>query len=235
MDTPYIMMLIVTLLAIIGSSFLPKSSTFTIRIGAACWILLSTYFVIEWIVLRASTAFYSVLRQPMSDLGVTACGTDTYVLASYEICSPYHLWMNWTFTLTGLAIAVGAVCLHSCWPQLKQTKIATGLLIVLGVSYSLSGIFPANVNFDLHTWPALLGMLVQIPALILIARSIRPSMPKLAVWTWCCTVLTSAAFLLICLQPMVPSLPGGLLQRIFYGAVFLWMVVTGVVLWRNKD
>src|SRR5699024_6017482 len=66
------------------------------------WISLIIYFIIEYFVIRATTTPYDYLVQPMSDLGVTTCGSGTYVLATYEICAPYHLLVNWTFTFTGI-------------------------------------------------------------------------------------------------------------------------------------
>ncbi|MGO1923899.1 MAG: DUF998 domain-containing protein, partial [Jeotgalicoccus sp.] len=60
-------------------------------IGALSWIALSLYFIVEFLVIRVSSAPYNFLIQPMSDLGVTICGIDTYELAAYEICSPVHL------------------------------------------------------------------------------------------------------------------------------------------------
>lgn len=92
-------MIIVTLTVVLAILLFRKSnSRLSILIGLISWVALSAYFMIEAIVIRATTEPYSFLNQPMSDLGVTACGTDTYVLASYMICSPHHWLMNWTFS-----------------------------------------------------------------------------------------------------------------------------------------
>src|SRR5699024_7263261 len=155
------------------------------------------------------TAPYHLLNQTMSDLGVTVCGTETYQLAVYEICSPFHLLMNWTFTLTGIVNVVGAIFLHPFWLNIKSTIIATVLLLIFGLSYGLSRIFPTDVNFLIHTFSSLPGMFVQIPAFILIGGAIRTAMPKLAKWSFFCTFLTTGSLILIYLQPVFTELPGG--------------------------
>ncbi|WP_096186444.1 DUF998 domain-containing protein [Evansella halocellulosilytica] len=229
---PYILMALITIITVSLTPFWRKTKA-TAKIGMISWILTSTYFIFEYVVIRGTTAPYQVLHQPMSDLGVTICGTDTYALASYEICSPNHLFMNWIFTLTGLVIFVGAVCLHQFWPKKKTNVIATVLLAIFGLSYTISGIIPADVSFIWHTLASLPGMFVQIPAMVIIGLSIRKEMPKLAVWTYVCTAINIITLLLIFLQFSMIDLPGGLFQRILYGSVYLWMTGTAIGLWKK--
>ncbi|WP_245807684.1 DUF998 domain-containing protein [Halobacillus massiliensis] len=214
--------------------FIKHPRRVTVKVGLICWILLSVYFLIEYLVIQKTTAVYQFMVQPMSDLGVTACGTNTYVLAPYDICSPYHLLMNWTFTLTGIVILVGAVYIHPLWPKQRKTRAATILFVIFGLSYAVSGVFPADVHFLWHTLGSLPGMVVQIPALLMIALSIRGSMPKLSLWTALCAVVTSCSLLLLFYQPEFIYLPAGLLQRTLYGSVYLWMAVTAILLWNKK-
>lgn len=223
----------ILIIAIIFATFLLRNQrVVSAKIGFICWISLSIYFIIEYIVISATTAPYNFLKQPMSDLGVTACGKDAYVIASYEICSPYHQLMNWTFIVTGIVIFVGAICLHQFWPDKRQTRIATILLVIFGLSYTISGIVPADVNFLWHTFASLPGMFVQIPALVIIGLSIRRKMPKLSLWTFVCAVISASSLVLLFFQPLLIDLPGGLLQRILYGAVYFWMAITAIVLWQ---
>ncbi len=230
----YILMGILTVSMFIAALALKDKCEVTKIIGALSWITLSLYFIVELLVIRASTVPYNFLKQPMSDLGVTICGIDTYELAAYEICSPAHLTMNWTFTLTGIVVFTGAIFLHKFWSDNKKTKTATVLLVIFGVSYSFSGIFPADINFLVHTFASLPGMFVQIPALIIIGWAIRSTMPKLSKWTYFCLMLNLLSLLFIFLQLVFPELPGGLIQRALYASIWLWMVVTGVML-LNKS
>lgn len=221
---------ILTVVLLMTALVLRNKCKLTIIFGALSWITLLCYFVIEYIVIQSSTAPYNFLKQPMSDLGVTACGKNTYELAAYEICSPHHLVMNWTFTLTGIMIFTGAIFLHSFWPNNRKIKIATVLFVIFGLSYSVSGIFPADINFLIHTFASLPGMFVQIPALIIIGKAIKNTMPKLSKWTYFCLTLNLLSLLFIFLQPVFPELPGGLMQRMLYASVWLWMIITGTVL-----
>lgn len=147
MDLPYFLMALLTIIVICVIFLLRHQRAITAKLGFICWISLSVYFIIDYIVIQATTAPYNFLEQPMSDLGVTTCGTDTYVLSSLEICSPYHLLMNWTFTFTGIVMFIGAICLHQFWPDNRKSRIATIFLIIFGLSYTMAGIFPADVNF----------------------------------------------------------------------------------------
>ncbi|GGP16477.1 DUF998 domain-containing protein [Oceanobacillus neutriphilus] len=228
-------MIIVTLTAVLAIFLVCKTSNrLSVLIGLISWIALSAYFIIEAIVIRATAAPYSFLNQPMSDLGVTACGTDTYLLASYTICSPYHWLMNWTFFLTGLFILIGAVLLSPLWPKVRSAKIANILIGVFGVSYAISGIIPADIDFYWHTLTALPGMVVQIPAMILISIAIHKKMPRIFWWTIICTIVTTAALLSLFLQPVFTGLPGGLLQRILYASVYIWLTGTAIGLWSRR-
>lgn len=229
----YILMIIFTIMTFFASFIIRRKQNRSALIGYITWILLSLYFIVEYIVIKTTEAPYNFYKQPMSDLGVTTCGKNTYVIANYLICSPNHLLMNWTFTLTGIAIFVGAILIQPSWPNHRRIKLATILLIIFGLSYSVSGIIPADINFKWHTLSALPGMVVHIPALIMIGNSVKTKWPKLSIWTYVCVFISTTSLLLLFFQPFV-DLPGGLLQRILYGSVYLWMTVTAIILWKYE-
>ncbi|WP_080873738.1 DUF998 domain-containing protein [Oceanobacillus timonensis] len=229
-----IAMVIVACIVFLSMFLLRKPNRHSIRIGLISWIVLSAYFFIEAMVIRAATAPYSFLDQPMSDLGVTSCGTDTYVLATYAICSPYHWLMNWTFFLTGMAILIGAVFLYPLWPKTLSAILASVFIGIFGASYSISGIVPADIHFNWHTLTALPGMVVQVPAMILISIAIYQKMPRLFWWTIICTAVSTGALLSLFLQPVFTDLPGGLLQRILYASVYIWLTGIAVGFWRKR-
>jgi len=224
---PYFFMAAVTIMAFCMALFLRHRHSIAAKIGFISWMSLIAYFIMEYIVIQMTAAPYNFLEQPVSDLGVTTCGTETYVLATYELCSPYHLLMNWTLTITGIAIFMGAICLHQFWPDRKLTRMATALLVIYGLTGTSAGIIPADMNFLWHTLGSLPAMVIQIPGLIFIGISIRKKWPKLSLWTFFCALLTTCAFVLILLFYQ----PFGLLQRILYGSVYLWMIVTAISLW----
>ncbi|WP_420876327.1 DUF998 domain-containing protein [Salinicoccus halodurans] len=87
----------------------------------------------------------------MSDLGVTECMAHAYSLAPYHICSPLSGLMNITFIITGVLITLGAILLHRFWGDSGRTGTATGMWILYGLGYSVSGIYPADINFWIYT------------------------------------------------------------------------------------
>lgn len=223
---------IVTVILIIISSILyayRKTSPFPARIGLLSWMALLLYFPIELIIISQTTKPYSIMNQAMSDLGVLSCGTDTYPLAGYEICSPMSHEMNIIFILTGILIAAGAVLLHHFWGSSKWTIAATILLVIYGLGYTVSGIYPADVNFWAHTLPSMPSMILQIPAMYLIARSIRHKWPGLARFTIICMLISTLSLILI-----IIGFPPGLMQRLLYFSVWFWMGITAIILWRKQ-
>ena len=205
-----------------------NTSQYPARIGLLSWMALLLYFPIEILIISRTTKPYSIMDQAMSDLGVLSCGSNTYPLALYEICSPLAHEMNIIFILTGILIASGAVLVHHFWGSSKWTIAATVLLIIYGLGYTVSGIYPADVNFWAHTLPSMPSMILQIPAMFLIARSIRHKWPALARFTIICMVISTLSLIMI-----IIGFPAGLMQRLLYFSVWFWMGITAIILWRK--
>ena len=234
LPAPYVLMTVLALLVIALLFVLQRWPKPAVVLGHISWLALSLYFLVEYLVIQATTLPYDPLHQPMSDLGVTGCGESLYALSDHAICSPLHLTMNWTFTIAGLATIAGALSLRLWLPPGRKTRAATILWIIHGLSSIAAGIVPADIDFWLHTLGSIPSMVVQIPALILIALLVRGSRPALSVWTWTAAVVTTASLVLLFVQPGPLSIPGGLLQRILYGSVYVWMSVTAIAAWRGS-
>lgn len=223
---------IVTVVLIIISSILyayRNTSPFPSRMGLLSWMALLSYFPIELVIISQTTKPYSIMDQAMSDLGVLSCGYDAYPLSAYEICSPMAHEMNVIFILTGMLIASGAVLIHHFWGGSKWTIVATVLLVIYGLGYTVSGIYPADINFLAHTLPSIPSMLFQIPAMYIIARFIRHKWPGLAQFTFVCMSISTLSLIL-----MIIGLPAGLMQRLLYFSVWFWMGITAIILWRKS-
>lgn len=209
-----------------------------IVIGAVAWIALAAYPVGEIYVMRASTVPYDPLQQPMSDLGVTICDEQAYSLAIAEVCSPEHMLMNWLFVFFGLAIAVGAICLHRQWPPSRRANAVTILWIIYGLSSVMAGVVPADIHFLGHTFLSMPGMIVQIPALLLLAGIVREYRPHLATWTYIWATLNIATLVVLTLSGTVDlplALPGGLLQRALYFTVIAWAIGAAILTARRPQ
>lgn len=223
---------IVTVILIIISAVLytyRSKSPYPVKIGLLSWMALLLYFPLELLIISRTTKPYSIMDQAMSDLGVLSCGGDTYPLALYEICSPMAHEMNIIFILTGILTATGAVLLHGFWGSSKLTVSATILLVLFGLGYTISGIYPADVNFWAHTIPSLPTMVLQIPAMYFIASAIRDKWPGLSRFTIICLLISALSLVLI-----IIGFPAGLMQRLLYFSVWFWMGVTAMILWRKS-
>lgn len=228
LPAPYLLMTVLAIVLIVALLILQRWQRPAVVVGQISWLAISLYFLIEYLVIRATTLPYDPLHQPMSDLGVTGCGEGMYALANYAICSPMHLTINWAFTLAGLMTIAGALSLRYWLPSGRKMRAITVLWVIYGLSNVAAGIVPADIDFWLHTLGSLPSMVVQIPALILIALVFGKPRPLLALWTWTAAVVTTASLMLLFVQPGPLNVPGGLLQRILYGSVYLWMSVTAI-------
>lgn len=230
--SPSVFMVVVTVVMFYLAVVLRKKRRIAVLIDGISWVLPPFYFVVEYIAIRATTSQYYFLKQPMSDLGVTTCRAYTYPTATHIICSPYHLLINWANVLTGIAIFVGAICFHPLWPTTRKTTIATVLLVIFGLSNTLVGVIPVDINFIWHVLVGLPGMVMQIPALFLIAnssphhcRSFRPGhlSVRLSLSYLCYSFASNplrvsrAGF--CSAYPTLPFISGLLLQQLYFGTI----------------
>ncbi|MDO6449402.1 DUF998 domain-containing protein [Oceanobacillus profundus] len=195
------------------------------KVGIISWLATCFYFVIEPFFMMTSTAPYSLMQHAMSDLGVTSCGHFTYAIAPHEICSPYHLWMNVLFIINGITMTVGVLYLAQYLEKKVRTKLATIFMIILALGNIVSGFIPADVDFFWHSIAAQIGMITVLPGLWIYAKMLNNGKR----WTYICLFALIVIFVLIILLFFVP-LPAGLLQRLFYGIVFVWGTVLTFIL-----
>ncbi|WP_255261813.1 DUF998 domain-containing protein, partial [Bacillus cereus] len=139
------------------------------KFGLFSWIATCIYFLIEPFFIFTSTAPYNYLRHAMSDLGVTTCGEFTYEIAPYEICSPYHFWMNLLFVINGITFCIGVLYISQHLEKTRINRIATLFILIIGVSTIVSGLIPADVNLIGHSILVWIGMLTVFPGLFIFA------------------------------------------------------------------
>ena len=112
------------------------------RAGAWMWLLCAQFFVVEQVVRAGWRAPYSFRRNYVSDLGVVFCVSG--------LCSPWHAWMNGSFLLQGVLIAMGAVLL---WRRLGRGKVGRSgmaLLVVCGLGLVGVSLVPEDVDVPVH-------------------------------------------------------------------------------------
>ncbi|WP_199036911.1 DUF998 domain-containing protein [Glycomyces salinus] len=201
-------------------------------VGIASWLALAAYIPLELAVVNASAVPYDPMRQVVSALGVTTCDSEPNPVVGDVVCSPWHPLMNWTFTLTGMAIAVGALCLRAQLPAERRVTVAAWMLAGIGLSYTTSGFIPADLDLLWHTILALPGMFLQIPAWILLARALRGHRTAFAAWTGAALAVHLIGMAGLVASPFIDG-PGGLFQRAVIWPTYVWAVGAAVMLARR--
>ncbi|HUA06093.1 MAG TPA: DUF998 domain-containing protein [Solirubrobacteraceae bacterium] len=152
----------------------PRRKSFSDRfpyLGPLIWIATVEYFVIQYIVAAKWPTPYSLLRNPISDLGNTRCGT----YGGRYVCSPQHWLMNLAFVALGVLMAAGAPLIHE---EFRAHRLAFVGFIGMGVAGAgtiLVGLSPENVNYTFHVLGASGPFLVGNAALIILACTLTIS------------------------------------------------------------
>ncbi|GAB3662187.1 DUF998 domain-containing protein [Glycomyces tarimensis] len=227
----YSAMAVLTVAAVPVALALRRRPAAATGVGLASWLVLAAYVPIELAVMRATTAAYDPMRQAVSVLGVTVCDPEPLPEVGDVVCSPLHLPMNWTFTLSGIAIAIGAITLRRRLPDGPRVTAAMWTLAVAGLSYASSGIIPADVDLFWHTVLAIPGMVVQIPAWIIMAVALARTSRPLAAWTGLAATVHVAGLVGFAAS-FVADVPGGLFQRLMVWAILIWAPVFAAPLAR---
>ena len=194
-------------------------------LGIGSWIFAIAYFLYEPFAIRATTAPYHWIQQPMSDLGVTECGKDTYILAAYELCSPHAYVVNVLFFLTSIALLIGSIYIYQQVDKSQVVQLANVGLIIFAVGVGFS-VIPANLNFLWHTIPSVLSMMVIGPAIGLYAMKFNKGKGL----SYVACILLSVLFVSFFVMIVTPFEIGGLLQRLFYLVAYGWGLVISLMI-----
>ena len=198
------------------------------KVGAGVWICAVQFFVMQAVVQWAWTTPFSLAHNFISDLGNTACAPYPVESGRY-VCSPWHAWMNASFVLQGLIIAIGAVLVRKAFPQGAARAAGIPLLIIAGLGNIAVGLFPENVNITCHSLGALAhfvpGNLGMIPLGIALGRDRRRSMlERYSVLSGVVGLLATVLFI----TGHDLGIGVGGMERVAAYALPLWLIVTGI-------
>lgn len=199
-----------------------------------CWVLSFGFFVVEGIVQAASTAPYSMVENYISDLGAVNCGTVTIKTYEAYVCSPLHGLMNSAYIAVGALAVLGAILGRPAWPQGKQATAGLVLVSIAGVGAIVAGIYPEDVNLDLHLLGALLAVPGSAVGMLLLGLSLRRHHRGLAVFSWIC-VAVGVVGLALTSSPQL-GLGIGLTERLAGYPFEIWKTVLGAAVllaWRR--
>lgn len=204
------------------------------RIAAAGLLIQAVSLPVEIAAMIGSRAPYSPVHQTISDLAATRCTSIGYPSGPVEVCSPLHAALNASWLVAGLALVLAAIALRRIPVSAGRgrPRLASALLVVMGVSTVLTGLVPLDVDLVLHS-------LVSLPAIL-----VGPSAVALAIVTWARREWMPAALVLAVLGTgagiaVVLTLNGfgilGLLERFAVWTPVIGAGALGVLLVRGEN
>lgn len=120
-------------------------------VGAALWLLLPLYWLVEIVVASRVEAPFSFLTHTISDLGASTCTWVPYRWAWVEVCSPLHDLMNGAFAAFGVLLASGAWLVSSVLPRTRLRAVTRVLYVAAGFSAIGTALVPIDTVIDLHS------------------------------------------------------------------------------------
>lgn len=156
-----------------------------VRPGAALWGLGALQFLAAHLIVQAAwSAPYRWSANNISDLGNVRCGA--WGDPPRDVCSPLHGLMNVSFVVQGAALILGVRLLWSCWRSTRASRTGRVLLLLGGGGWTLAGLFPADVNENVHVLGAVLifcagnlGLLLSAPVFAGCPGSVFPRLGTL--------------------------------------------------------
>ncbi|MFZ0214939.1 MAG: DUF998 domain-containing protein [Candidatus Dormiibacterota bacterium] len=130
------------------------------------WMAVVQSFLVQGLVQARWTLPYSLVRDPISDLGATTC--------TPLVCSPWHALMNASFVALGLCMAAGALAAEWSSPRvLPLSRVAAALLILSGAGVVVVGLVPENTSHLGHTIGAAAGIVFGNVGTLLTGLTLR--------------------------------------------------------------
>jgi hypothetical membrane protein len=195
--------------------------------GGICWIATLEFFAVQAIAQAAwKGSGYSLAGNPISDLGVTACGEITIAGQPGYYCSPLHALMNASFVATGILMLLGLYLIRPAWPGGRLARWGAALFALAGIGKIIVGLAPGNVNYGLHSLGGLGVILANIGMILLGSAASGTNdrwMPRLSVFLG---VLGLAGEVFFFAHRAFGG--AGAAERVADYPVFVWMIVLGV-------
>lgn len=190
-------------------------------LGPLIWVSCSQYFVAQYIVALAWNTAYSIRNNTISDLGNTACATYDHRF----VCSPLHLYMNLSFILLGLAMAIGALVIYGQSNKSVGTLTGLGGTILAGIGTILVGFSPENSISWLHILGASLPLVMGNIGVIVLGNSLAVAKP-LRIYSFLTGFVTLAGLILFVSHIYLGIGDGGM-ERVAAYPQPIWLIVYG--------
>ncbi|MGX1617847.1 DUF998 domain-containing protein [Micromonospora chalcea] len=207
------------------------------RLAGACWLLATASFLVANVIvgLAWDQPRFSWAEHNISDLGNVTCGVwDTS--RPRPVCSPWHPAMNAVLVGAGLLLALGALLAHRALRPGRAAAVAVASIVTAGCGYVLAGLYPADVDENLHVLGALLVFVFGNAALLAAALAGRsPLLRELRTVSAVLGLLGLAGTVLF-LSRVDAGIGVGGMERVAVFPLFAWVTTAALrLLWSRRS
>ncbi len=202
-------------------------SSYRVRAAGLVWMCAVQFFIAQAIVQYAWTTPFSLAGNFISDLGNTVCG----MYNGLYVCSPWHLWMNISFSLQGFIILIGAILARPIFQRERLRTLVFVLLVLTGLGMIGVGIFTENVNNTGHVIAAGIQFVTGNIALIVVGLTGRSVDLKRGWFTGSVVLgIAGLAATLLFVNGYGLGLGVGRMERIAAYTFPVWLIAAGILL-----
>ena len=198
-------------------------------LGPLVWVLSVQYFAVQIIAAEAWWPPYSWTANFISDLGNTACG----LFGGRYVCSPLAGFMNASFMLLGVTMAVGSLLIYTEFRESRATLAGFGLMALAGLGTLLVGLFPENTVLWAHELGAFLAFGLGNLSLIILALAVTQARRSFRLYTLLSGVLTLIAFVVF-LGHVYLGLGRGGMERLVSYPQTVWLILFGLYMTATR-
>lgn len=199
-------------------------------VGTVLWMLCVQFMVVEQIVSRGWDGTYSFAYNYVSDLGAVNCDLQH----GMTVCSPHHAWMNASFALQGVLIAVGALLVRGVFSPRRSYTVALGVLAASGMALIGVAAFPEDVRPMGHVMAAMAHFVLGGAGIVTMGVLLLRDARKSAIAGWLSlgvggAVVLATVLLALQKEPIwnVMGLMEGAVERIAAYGIPLWFAGMG--------
>lgn len=211
------------------------SKSRAVQAGAVAWIAGSIQFPVAQLVAQSAWRTpYSWAANAISDLGAVHCAsTGTANPPPRFVCSPLHAVLNTSAVALGVLLVAGVLLTGPAWGAGAVSRAARALLVAAGAGMVLAGLWPEDVNLNLHVLGAFLIMGVGNAGFVLAGMTRRDSpIGRLRPLTLALS-LTALAATWLMFSHRTPVLGYGGMERLAFYPLLCWTVIAGIRLLRR--
>jgi hypothetical membrane protein len=196
-------------------------------LGPLLYISCAQYFIVQVVVGEMWNPSYNWSRDPISDLGNTACGT----FNAHRVCSPQHDLMNVSFVLLGASMLIGSLLNRHSNLAGRGSSVGFRCLEIAGGGVILVGLFPENTVSALHGLGAALAFVIGNIGIIVLGVSLRLRL-ALRVVSVCLGVIALTALVAYASSHYLGLGEGGIERVVAYPQT-LWLLGVGTYMVRT--